>query len=84
MIRPTVFCDVCEKPKGSANHWFLVVIDERGLTLYSWKEADARLPGMQHLCGRECVNRTVNKVLDVMGGRNGNSGSKQTTPGSGD
>lgn len=57
-------CNVCGKERGASNHWTLAVVDERGLALYPWKDSDARLEGMQHLCGRSCVQRLIDKALD--------------------
>lgn len=63
MIKPTVFCDVCGKPKQAVNHWLMVNELSNDFQLMRWDDDDAKKPKMAHLCGAECVVKKVNEFL---------------------
>jgi hypothetical protein len=61
----TYRCDVCKKPKGEANHWFLARRNASGnLTFGVWSLGDAREENTIHLCGEQCVQKKVSEFCN--------------------
>jgi len=45
------------KPRESQEtKWFLARIFPKKISIYFWNEAEARRPGLFHLCGQGCVS----------------------------
>ena len=59
-------CDVCQKVRGEANHWFLARISAKwSLIVSPWAEPLMREEGAMHLCGEACVLRRVSEFLSA-------------------
>ena len=61
-----VKCDICKREKEAVNHWYMGnVTVEHGLPqsveILSWKDYSA--DDYDHLCGRECAQKYVEKFL---------------------
>ena len=57
-------CDICGKPKGAVNHWWLARQDEGiAVRIGSWNEPAATREGMKHLCGHECTHKMLDRFL---------------------
>lgn len=77
-FQPKYVCDICAKPKGAANHWFLgtVFFEQvagppgqpplRGLSFYAfapWKDSVAQQPQVQHFCSEECAHKKLARLM---------------------
>ena len=74
----TFTCDICGKPKGEANHWWMAAVgavpcfeDNGGtdprdprITLMRWSMADSQNPNMYHLCGQGCALQAVERYMN--------------------
>ena len=77
----TFTCDICGKPKGEANHWWMAAVgpvpcfEENGgtdprdgrFTLMRWSGADSQNPNMYHLCGQGCALQAMERYMNEGG-----------------
>jgi hypothetical protein len=64
MSMPTVpTCDICSKPKGETNHWFVAFrkMTVKGLgtcrtVIFDWTTKLAQQKNAIHICGEGCVS----------------------------
>lgn len=70
----TIHCDVCGRPKGDANHWFVVVSDPRhagarefeGVAFGSFSSpVDDPLFKREHICGEACAHKRLSQWLET-------------------
>ena len=63
-VREIAFkCDVCDKAKGEANHWFLASVSPTAISIFGWNEGDSARREAIHLCGERCVLRKVSEFI---------------------
>jgi hypothetical protein len=70
-------CDICEKKKGEANHWWMVLLGDvpcydegqpaSRFTLLPWNAAECRNPEMYHLCGQGCAMKAMERFMTTGG-----------------
>ena len=67
-------CDICGKPKGEANHWWMASVGtlpcfedqdtvETRFTLMRWSEAESRNIEVYHLCGQGCAMQAMERYM---------------------
>ena len=57
-------CDVCQRVKGEANHWYgysKTVLLAGRLSLYPWNEQDAQFDGS--ICSDDCAHKLLSRYL---------------------
>ncbi len=67
----TFSCDICGKPKGEANHWWMALLppDEKTTAtperflLMRWSRSESQGQGMYHLCGQGCALQAVERFM---------------------
>lgn len=58
-------CDVCNRPKGEANHWYRAsIVPGPRWVIIPW-ELSMRDPAAkeQHLCGLECATKSMMRAM---------------------
>ena len=67
--KTVIVCDVCDKQKGVANHWWRgrVVEATQTIVIIAANSLQTRQTGDVDLCGRQHLNTWLNKKLDKMG-----------------
>jgi len=68
MAQRSIFnCDICGAEQAETNHWFIAVflINPRRMELRTLKGNENSILGAEifHLCGDQCVMKTVNRFL---------------------
>lgn len=60
MKQESFLCDICKAPKQASSGWWLARLESPcGMRIESWDDAEALLPGVQHLCGEGCLTRAM-------------------------
>lgn len=67
-VLTTFTCDCCGKLKGETNHWFIFrfelnVAGGNQIIILPFDPSIPELPFDKHLCGRECVQITIEQNL---------------------
>ena len=64
MIKTRILCDLCEKERGEANHWFVARRNNAGSIAFSpWGET-IWTTEVIHLCGAECAHKLLSQFLE--------------------
>jgi len=53
-------CDICRKPKGDVNHWWMYMPNVN-FVIRAWVAGDAE--SYKHACGQECLTQAVNRWM---------------------
>jgi hypothetical protein len=66
-------CDICGKPKGGANHWWLISLGDvpcwddeqppRRFTLLPWNPEESNSTELYHVCGQACALRAMERFM---------------------
>lgn len=70
----TFNCDICGKPKGSVDHWWLAwneacqphreAKERHMLKIYPWDNMMAHDANAKHLCGQACLQKFVDRWMN--------------------
>jgi len=64
MAASTVYvCDGCGVQKGTANHWYMLLLERRSMTLMKWECNPVAVPAALHYCGEACLLRKISERL---------------------
>ncbi len=68
----TYRCDGCGALKGAANEWWMVGTGTAGIEIWRWSDDRAQGAGERwlHMCGRECVQKLIERWMGEQGERN--------------
>lgn len=55
-------CDGCGKHKGSANHWYVLLVARDLMQIRTWSTGVV-MPGALHMCGEGCLQRAISARL---------------------
>jgi hypothetical protein len=63
-------CDVCQKPKGATNNWFVAIAKQsvKGIgcsrfIVFDWTTKRAKLKNAKHICGEHCLSTYISRDL---------------------
>lgn len=60
-------CDGCGSQRGAANHWYMLAVRDGSpdrIEIWMFVQ-DHNHPRVQHICGRECLQKVLNRRLDA-------------------
>jgi hypothetical protein len=65
-MQRTVFsCDVCRSEQQQTNHWFVLLIEGRKLTIQPLAGNEASRSGL-HVCGAQCASLKFSEFIAAM------------------
>jgi hypothetical protein len=56
-------CDYCDKLKGEANHWWLLITNRLSFSMCRWDHGDPELPNVEHICSEACAVKALAKWM---------------------
>lgn len=61
--RRVASCDVCGTLRTNANHWWIAMPVDTGITLLPWDDTIAGVSTAIHLCGEDCLHKYLSNFI---------------------